>query len=212
MLEVPVYTTEGKQTGQMGIEEDHLGSRVRPPLLKQAIVMYQANLRQGTAAGKSRGQVKGSTRKLYRQKGTGRARVGSARTPQRRGGGQAFAKTARDFRLRMPKRMRRLASLNAVLAKILAGDVLILDELSFSEPKTNKLKSILSAVGAQRGCVVALNAPDKVIYQSGTNLPKTDIRPVRELNAYDVLRRNKLIFTKPAFEALTAWAASEYNE
>lgn len=212
MLEVPVYTTEGKQTGQMGIEEDHLGSRVRPPLLKQAIVMYQANLRQGTAAGKSRGQVKGSTRKLYRQKGTGRARVGSARTPQRRGGGQAFAKTARDFRLRMPKRMRRLASLNAVLAKILAGDVLILDELSFSEPKTNKLKSILSAVGAQRGCVVALDAPDKVIYQSGTNLPKTDIRPVRELNAYDVLRRNKLIFTKPAFEALTAWAASEYNE
>lgn len=212
MVEVPVYTTDGKQTGQMAIEEDHLGTRVRPPLLKQAIVMYQANRRQGTASGKTRGQVTGSTRKLYRQKGTGRARMGSARTPQRRGGGQAFAKSARDFRQQMPKRMRRLACLNAVLAKILSGDVLILDELSFDQPKTQKLRSILSALGAQRGCVVALEAPDKVIYQSSTNLSKTDIRPVRELNAYDVLRRNKLIFTKPAFEALVAWAAREYNE
>ncbi len=94
----------------MAIDEAHLGTRVRPKLLKQAIVMYQANRRQGSAAGKSRGMVQGSTRKIFRQKGTGNARMGAIRNPVRRGGGQTFFKRPRDFRQRMPKRMRRLAA------------------------------------------------------------------------------------------------------
>ncbi len=212
MVEVPVYSAEGKQVGRMSVDEAHLGSRVHPKLLKQAIVMYQANRRQGTAATKSRGMVAGSTRKLYRQKGTGRARVGSARTPQRRGGGRAFAKRPRHYGKRMPKRMRRLACRNAILAKILAQDVLIVDKLSFEQPKTKELRSVLGAIDATGGCVLALEAPDQSIFRSARNIPKTDVRPVADLNAYDVLRRKKLIFTKPAFEMLTSRAAREYNE
>lgn len=194
----------------MAIDEAHLGARVRPKLLKQAIVMYQSNLRQGSASTKSRGEVRGSTRKLYRQKGTGNARVGSARTSQRRGGGHAFAKSPRDFRKRMPKRMRRLACLNAVLAKILSDDVVILDDLPLAEPKTSVLRSLLEALQASAGCVVALEAPHEGVYRSGRNIPRTDITPVSDLNAFGVLRRKKLIFTRPAFEAFTARAAQEF--
>ena len=212
MVDVPVLSTKGEQVGQMSINDTHLGLRVRPQLLKQAVVMYLANRRQGSASTKSRGMVQGSTRKLYRQKGTGNARMGSNRTPQRRGGGRAFAKKSRDFSKRMPKRMRRLACKNAILAKILSNDVLILEELSFEHSRTRELRSVLSAVGAARGCVLALEAPDLTLYRAGRNIPKADIRPVVELNAYDVLSRKKLIFTKAAFESLAARAAREYEE
>lgn len=212
MIDVPIYTIQGKQAGQMAIDEAHLGTRVRPKLLKQAIVMYQANRRQGSAAGKSRGMVQGSTRKIFRQKGTGNARMGAIRNPVRRGGGQTFFKRPRDFRQRMPKRMRRLACKNAILAKMLSQDVLILEDLSFDRPKTKELQSILGAVGVTRSCIVALEAPSKVLYQSSNNIPRTEVCPVAELNAYDVLRRKKLVFTKAAFEVFSARVAREYDE
>ncbi len=212
MIDVPIYTIQGKQAGQMAIDEAHLGTRVRPKLLKQAIVMYQANRRQGSAAGKSSGMVQGSTRKIFRQKGTGNARMGAIRNPVRRGGGQTFFKRPRDFRQRMPKRMRRLACKNAILAKMLSQDVLILENLSLERPKTKELQSILGAIGVTRSCIVALDAPSKELYKSGKNIPRTEVRPVAELNAYDVLRRKKLVFTKTAFEAFSARVAREYDE
>ena len=103
MIELPVYNSQGKEVDRMTVDPAVLGSKVRPALLKQALVMYHANKRQGTAATKSRGMKVGSGAKLYRQKGTGRARVGNSRTCVRRGGGVAFAKVARDFSQRMPK-------------------------------------------------------------------------------------------------------------
>ncbi len=212
MLDVPVLSTKDEQVGQMSIDDTHLGARVRPQLLKQAVVMYLANRRQGSASTKSRGMVQGSTRKLYRQKGTGNARVGSSRAPQRRGGGRAFAKRPKDFSKRMPKRMRRLACKNAILTKILSNDVLIIEELSLKDAKTQELRSVLGAIGGQHGCLLALEAPDLTLYRSARNIPKTDIRPVIELNAYEVLRRKKLIFTKAAFASLTERAAREYEE
>ena len=198
MIDVPIYTIQGKEAGQMAIDEAHLGARVRPKLLKQAIVMYQANRRQGSAAGKSRGMVQGSTRKIFRQKGTGNARMGAIRNPVRRGGGQTFFKRPRDFRQRMPKRMRRLACKNAILAKMLSQDVLILENLSFDRPKTKELQSILGAAGVTRSCIVALEAPSKALYQSSKNIPRTDVCPVAEPRAYYVLRRNKLVFAMSA--------------
>ncbi len=212
MLDVPVYSNEGLQVGKVAVDEAHLGGRVRPVLLKQVIVMYQANKRQGSSGTKSRGMVRGSTRKLYRQKGTGNARVGSARTPQRRGGGRAFPKCQRDYRKRMPKRMRRLACRNAVLAKLLSDDVVILDSLSMDQPRTGQLQSVLRAVGVDRSCVLALSEIDPIILKSGRNLPRTDVTVVSDLNAYGVLRRKKLVFTKAAFEVLSAKAAREYSE
>ena len=198
MLDVPVYNEGGDQTETVPVDEASLGGRVRPALLKQAVVMYLANRRQGSATTRSRSMVVGSTKKLYRQKGTGHARMGQSRTAIRRGGGVAFAKRPRSFRQAMPKKMRRLARNNAVLAKILSGDLLLLDQLQYDEPKTKRLAGTLRVLKADRGCVVALAARDENVYKSARNLPRTEVRPVEELNAYDVLSRNRLLMTKEA--------------
>jgi large subunit ribosomal protein L4 len=202
MLELPVYNESGERTGEVQIDPQLLGGKVRPQLLKQAIVAYQANRRQGTAATRNRSKVVGSTRKLYRQKGTGNARMGTIRTNIRRGGGVAFAKGRQVFTRRLPKKMRRLARNNAILAKILSQDVLVVEQLAFEEPKTQRMAKLLEGVGAAAGCVLAMHQPDGNVFKSGRNIPKTDVRLVRELNAYDILRRRKLVLTRPAFDAL----------
>ncbi len=202
MLEVPVYSMSGDQAGSVQIDPAILGDRVRPALLKQAIVMYRANLRQNTVATRSRGMVSGSTRKLYRQKGTGNARMGSIRTNVRRGGGMAFAKGKQVYSREMPKKMRRLARNNAILAKIVGDEALVIDDLAVDAPKTSIVAKMLTGVGASDGCLLAVHERDENLLLSGRNIPKTEIRLVGDLNAYDILRRKKLIFSKPAFEAL----------
>jgi large subunit ribosomal protein L4 len=199
MLSVPVYNEAGEQIGSEQIDEELLGGRVNPALLKQAIVMYQRNRRQGTVATRGRGEVEGSTRKIYRQKGTGRARMGTIRTCVRRGGGVAFAKKPRDFHTTMPRQMRRLARNQAVLAKIQSQDALIVDGLRLEAPRTARVAALLRKVNAERGCVLATAAPDPILYKSGRNIPRTAVRPVSEINAYDILSRRKLIFTREAF-------------
>ncbi len=208
MIDVPVYNADGEQIDTVQLDEARFGGRVRPVLLKQAIVMYQANQRQGSAAQKSRGMVSGSTRKLFRQKGTGNARVGPIRTGKRRGGGRTFASRPRDFSQGMPKRMRRLARDNAILAKARSQDIAIMDGLDFPEPKTKRFAAMLSAVGADRGCLVALAEPNVNIWKSGRNIPKAFILPVAQLNAYEILRRRKLLLTRQAFDAINAGAGA----
>jgi large subunit ribosomal protein L4 len=199
MLTVPIYNPAGEKIGDEQLDEQLLGGKVSAALLKQAVVMYQANRRQGTAKTKTRGEVQGSSRKLYRQKGTGRARAGNLRTPVRKGGGHTFAKAPRDFRQLMPKKMRRLARNHAVLSKIESADALILDGLRADRPKTKPLAQVLSALSADRGCVLATPGVDRNLYLSGRNLPRTEILDVAELNAMHVLSRRKLIFTREAF-------------
>lgn len=203
MIDVPVYSMDGKQSGSRQIDPDILGGQVNSKLLKQAIVMYRANMRQGTSTTKSRSMVVGSTRKLFRQKGTGNARMGTIRTNIRRGGGVAFAKRNRDFSQAMPKKMRRLARNQAILAKMTSADAMIVEGLSFDAPKTKKFAEMMSAVGAGRGCLVALGQADRNVYRSGRNIPKAEVKIFGELSAYDVLRRAKLILTPEAFDALT---------
>lgn len=202
MLDVPVYNEDGDQIETVSVDEASLGGEVRPALLKQALVMYQANRRQGSSSTKSRGMVAGTTHKLYRQKGTGNARAGSSRTNIRRGGGMAFAKRPRDFRKSMPKKMRRLARDNAILAKILSGDLLLLEELQYEQPKTKRFATMLRQLKAERGCVVALAEQEENIYKSARNIPKTDVMEVAQLNAYDILRRNRLVMTKQSLASL----------
>jgi len=205
MIDVPVYNMSGEQTGSMQIDEALLGGRVRYELLKQAVVSWQLNQRQGSARTKSRGMVQGSTRKLFRQKGTGNARMGPVRTVIRRGGGVAFAKTERNVvRRELPKKMRQLARNSALLAKLKSGSVAVVDPLALSEPKTKPFWRMLKAIGADQGCTVALEAPNEAVYKSGRNVPKTEIRQVHELNAYEILRRRKLLFSRGALEAVIA--------
>ncbi len=163
--------------------------------------MYHANQRQGTVAQKSRSDVEGSTRKLYRQKGTGRARMGAIRTPIRRGGGRAFPRKPRDFSQAMPKKMRRLARDQAVLAKIKDAEALIVEDVSFEKPQTRRFAAMLGRLGADRGCVFATAGIDRTLYLSGRNIPRTRVMDVAELNAWEILRHKHLIFTRSAFAA-----------
>jgi len=201
MLSVPVYNEAGERIGSESIDEALLGRQVNPALLKQVVVGYQANRRQGHAVTRGRGEVEGSTRKLYRQKGTGRARMGTVRTCLRRGGGVAFAKQVRDFRQTLPKKMRRQARNQAVLVKIQSDDALIVDGLKLDQPKTARVARLLGKVNATAGCVLATAGLDPVLYKSGRNIPRTEVRDVAELNALDILSRRKLIFTREAFVA-----------
>jgi large subunit ribosomal protein L4 len=201
-MELAVYNSDGQQVGTVEVDEDSLGGYVRPKLLKQALVMYQANQRQGTAATRSRGMVRGSTRKIYRQKGTGNARMGTVRSAIRRGGGVAFAKRPRDLSREMPRKMRRLARDNAILAKILSNEVVVVDSLAFERPQTKAFLSVLRNLKIQGSCTVVVAEPDEVVWKSGRNVPKTEIRPAALLNAYEVLRRRMLLLTREALEAL----------
>lgn len=201
MIDLAIYNKEGEQVGSFKVDEAALGGRVRHSLLKQAIVMYHANKRLGTATTRGRGLVEGSTRKLYKQKGTGNARAGTIRTPIRRGGGVAFGKKQRDFSQVMPKKSRQLARKSAVLAKILTGNVVIVDGLTMASPKTKEFAAILSKLKINRSCLVAVPKYDENIYKSVRNIAKVSVMPVAELNAGDICARQKMLFTKDAIAA-----------
>lgn len=202
MLAVGVFDMKGQRIGEVEVDPAVFGDRVRPQLLKQAIVTYLDHQRQDSARTKNRANVEGSTRKLYRQKGTGNARAGSIRTPVRRGGGRTFAKRGPRRTLDFSKKMRRLARDSAILAKLQSEDVMIVDLMSYSEPKTKSFALMLTALEVDRGCLVAIHEHDRNMYLSGRNIKNADIRLVDDLNAYEVLLRKKLIFSKAAFERL----------
>jgi large subunit ribosomal protein L4 len=198
MIELAVLSREGKKVETMSVDESLLGGRVRFSLLKQAIVMYHANRRVGTAATKNKSLVEGSTRKLYKQKGTGNARAGQVRTHKRVGGGVAFAKVARDFRQDMPKKQRRLARDSALLAKLLDQQVVVVSDLTFERPKTKDFVTVLGNLGISRSCLVAIKGLDENVYRSARNVPKVVISPVTDLNAVQICGHDKVLFTKEA--------------
>ncbi len=201
MIDVPVYTPDGKESGKLAVDESVLGGEVRPALLKQAYVAFHANRRQGSSATKGRGQVEGSTRKLYRQKGTGRARMGAVRTNVRRGGGVAFAKQTKDWRQDLPIRMRRLANRNAILSKIMDGEIKIVTEFGIKAPKTREFVQVLGALNIDRSCLLALGNDDEATSLSARNI--TDVTTVRvdQLNAFDLLNHRFLLVARETFEA-----------
>ncbi|AQQ09430.1 50S ribosomal protein L4 [Sedimentisphaera cyanobacteriorum] len=202
MIDVTVFNKDGQQVDTISVNEESFGGEVRYPLLKQAIVMYHANKRVGTAATKSRGMVAGSSKKLFRQKGTGNARVGNMRTHKRVGGGAAFAKSVRDFGKKMPRKQRNLACKSALLAKLQSGALFVIDELSFSEPKTREMAGILKNLNIDRSCLVTLGDYDTNVYKSAKNIQKIDVAALKDLNAGEVCSKQKLLFTKEAFEKL----------
>lgn len=210
MIKLAVYNTDGQEVESLKVDEAVLGGSVRYSLLKQAVVMYHANKRVGTAASKSRSMVAGSSKKLFRQKGTGNARVGNIRTGKRKGGGVTFAKTQRDFSKSMPKKQRRLARDSAILAKLLRSDVVVVDGLNFDKPKTKDFAGILGNLKIDRSCLVTVSSENVNLYKSANNIPKVNVMPVSELNAGDICRHRKMLFTKEAFlDVLNREQASE---
>lgn len=202
MLEVPVYDIQGKQVDTLQVDENDFGGYVNEVLLKQAVVAYHANKRQGSASTLTRGMVSGSTAKAFKQKGTGRARRGDMRTPLLRGGGHTFAKAPRDFRKKFPRKMRHRALKSALLAKMLGQDLMVLQGLSMTEPKTKTLVSLLKNLKINRTCLLALGDRDANIHLSSRNIADLTVRTAGELNAFDVATRRKMIVTSEAMSAL----------
>ncbi len=196
MPRVPVYSMDGNQVGEIDLNDAIFGTEVNEPLLHQAIVMHQANQRQGTASTKTRAEVRGGGRKPWRQKGTGRARHGSIRSPIWVGGGTTFGPKPRDYRQKMPKKARRAALRSALSAKVAAGELIVLDQLTLSEPKTRLIANMLQKLNAGDRALIVISSHDPVIERSTRNLPGVMLRNAAELNAYDVLSRPKLVITK----------------
>jgi large subunit ribosomal protein L4 len=202
VIDLSIYNSDGKEVDVLKVDEALLGGSVRYALLKQAIVMYHANKRVGTAATKSRGMIEGSTRKIYAQKHTGNARAGTIRTGKRVGGGVTFAKVARDFGKSMPKKQRALARDSAILAKLLKNDVVVVDELKFEKPHTRDFANVLGNLKIERSCLVTINSYDGNLYKSARNIPRVVVMPGAELNAGDICNCHKVLFTKEAFLSL----------
>jgi large subunit ribosomal protein L4 len=202
MIDIAIYNRQGKEIESLKVDESVFGGVIRHALIKQAIVMYQANKRIGTAATKQKSLVEGSTRKLYKQKGTGNARAGQVRTPTRKGGGVAFGKAVRDFSRAMPRKQRRLACDSAILAKLQSGNIVVVDELNFKAPKTKEFAAVLKNLKIERGCIVAVMESNESLYKSMRNVPRIDLMRVTELNAGSICNRQKMLFTKEAFLTL----------
>lgn len=204
MIELSVYNTDGERIDSIKVDESAFGGRVRESLLKQAIVMYQANKRVGTATTKGRGDVAGSTRKLFKQKGTGFARAGTIRTGKRVGGGVTFAKQVRDFGRRMPRKQKKAATNSAVLKKLLNESVFVVDGLKLEKPRTKDFASVLENLKIlnKGSCLVTVASQDQAVYKSARNIPRVDVICLGELNAGDVCNHKLMLFTREAFMSL----------
>ncbi len=208
MISLPIRDKSGQEVGTYEFDPADLAPGVNRQLLHDVVVMYEANRRVGTSATKSRGQVAGSTKKMYRQKGTGRARAGAKRTPVRRGGGVTFGKVTRDFSYRLPKKAVRLATRMALLSKFLDGQAVVLDELSVDAPKTKVVAGVLRSLGLDRqSCLLAIDEYNSDLWKSGRNIADLRVSPAADLNAYDVLRQRQFLVTKAALDKLRGVSA-----
>ena len=203
MASLTVYDEAGKEVGKYEIDTEQIADRVSKQLMHDAVVMYQANLRQGSHNTRTRGQVSGTNKKMYRQKGTGNARAGGKRTNVRRGGGVARTVKPRDYSYRLPKKAVRLATRMAIRSKIDDGEVIVIDKLSFDEPKTSKMAGILKALNLDSTTtLVATAEQDNVVYKSTRNISGVSISAVRDLNTLSVLKPKRMLVTKDALDRI----------
>jgi len=204
MIEVPVFNQAGQKVDTVQVDESKLGGEVRTNLLKQALTMYHANQRQGTVRTLARGEVAGSTRKMFRQKGTGNARTGGIRNPIKKGGGHAKQKRPKDWRQAMPKKARRLARNSAILSKIQSQDIRVIDGIKLDQPKTKLVAQMFKALGIDRSCLVALDGHDQSLERSARNIDRTTLTTVAQLNAWDILKNRTLLVTRNGLQQILA--------
>ncbi|MDA8354224.1 MAG: 50S ribosomal protein L4 [Firmicutes bacterium] len=198
MPKVNVLDQNGSQVGELELSDSVFGIEPNEAVLHEAVVMQQASLRRGTHAVKNRAAVRGGGRKPWRQKGTGRARHGSIRSPIWVGGGVAFGPTPRSYSYKMPKKMRRLAIRSALSSKVKADDLVVLDKLALDQPKTKEMVKVLSGLNADRKALVVGSEYDENVALSARNLPGVKYIDAQGLNVLDVLNHDKLIITRDA--------------
>lgn len=198
MPKVAVYNMQGSQVGEMELNDSVFGAEFNEATVHNAVVMQLASRRQGTHSTKTRAEVSGGGRKPWRQKGTGRARAGSNRSPLWRKGGVIFGPTPRSYGYSLPKKARRIALRSVLSAKVTEGNLIVLDNLSFSQPKTKDMLSVLKALQVDRKALVVTVDPDENVFKSARNIEGIFPMTAPELNVYDILNHDKLVITKDA--------------
>ena len=197
-MKVPVYNLAGEEIRKIEISDKVFGVPFNEAVVHQVMVGMRANTRQGTASAKTRGEVVGSTRKLYRQKGTGYARAGSKKSPTRRGGGASFGPKPRDYRQAIPKKLRHLALKCVLSSKAGEGDLKIIDAFDLKEPKTKKMIEALAALGIESSTLIVTQKPEENVIKSSRNIPEVITMPASVLNILDILSYKTLLMTEAA--------------
>ncbi|MFY9174073.1 MAG: 50S ribosomal protein L4 [Peptococcia bacterium] len=198
MPKVSIYNMEGKEVGEIELNEAVFGIEPNEAVVHEAVVMQLASMRRGTQSALTRAEVRGGGKKPWRQKGTGRARAGTIRSPLWRSGGIIFAPKPRSYAYSIPRKKRRLAIKSVLSAKVNSGDLIVLDDLSFSKPKTKDMVNVLANLNVGKKALVVTASTDGFVQESARNIP--GVKPVvaESINVYDVLNHDKLIITKEA--------------
>jgi len=197
-VQVPVYSLAGEVVKHIEISNQVFAVPFNQAVVHQAMVRQRANARQGTASTKTRGEVSGSTRKLFRQKGTGLARAGSIKSPLRRGGGIAFGPHPRSYRQALPRKMRQLALRCVLSAKARDGELVILEQLKLPEPKTKEMVRVLTALGVDSSALIVSGEPEENVIKSARNLTGIKTLPASLINVVDILSYKMLMMTVAA--------------
>jgi large subunit ribosomal protein L4 len=209
-LQISVYNTEGKVIDQIELDEYVFGIPANEAVVHQALVRQRANSHLGTVGTKTRSEVSGSSRKLFRQKHTGFARAGSRRSPTRRGGGLAFGPHPRSYRQAMPKKMRRLALRCVLSAKVADGELMVIDSFGLEQPTTKQMVGVLKALGVDSSVLLVTGETDINVVKSARNIDKTKTLPASMLNVVDLLSHKVLLITVDAVHRVEAiWGRKE---
>ena len=209
-MQISVYNTEGKVIDQIELDEYVFGIPANEAVVHQALVRQRANSHLGTVGTKTRSEVSGSSRKLFRQKHTGFARAGSRRSPTRRGGGLAFGPHPRSYRQAMPKKMRRLALRCVLSAKVADGELMVIDSFGLEQPTTKQMVGILKALDVDSSALLVTGEPDINVVKSARNIDKTKTLPASMLNVVDLLSHKVLLITVDAVHRVEAiWGRKE---
>lgn len=200
MPKVALLNQSGSQVGDIELNDSVFGIEPNQHVLFEAIVMQRASLRQGTHKTKIRSEVAGGGRKPWRQKGTGRARQGSIRSPQWRGGGTVFGPTPRSYSYKLPKKVRRLAIKSALSSKVLEENIVVLENLAFEAPKTKDFKAVLNGLSVEKKALIVTADLDENVALSARNIPGVTVVTADGINVLDVVNHDKLIMTKAAVE------------
>jgi large subunit ribosomal protein L4 len=213
MLTLNVFNRQGDPAGTVEVDPADFGGEINKQLLHDVVVQYLANQRAGTHSTKRRGEVAGSTKKLFRQKGTGNARVGPRRTNKRRGGGTAKGPKPRDYEYHMPKKAVRAATRMAILSKFQDQEALVLDDLTVNEIGTKQIVTLLKALKLKdTTCLLGTADYDKNLYLSARNIAGVEVMPASQFNAYLVLKQKRLVLTRAALDELKKKAVTKKNK
>ena len=202
MPQTDIINNENKSVGKADLPEDIFGVEVRKGLLHEVVRNHLANKRQGTASTKTKGLVRGGGRKPYKQKGTGRARAGSIRSPLWRGGGIVFGPQPRDYSYKLPKKVKWTALSSALTAKFTDGEIIIIDSISINEPKTRAVKGLLDSLGLKKNVLIIVPEKNEALELGVRNIPAVHVARVKELNVYSILSHEKLLISKDAIERM----------